>query len=63
MCLAVELDPNITHYVDLYICDACSLMVFCGNPSEWRPKAPFSSIKLVSFNNAGEAEFVLNCVI
>jgi len=22
-------------------------MVFCGNPSEWRPNAPFLSIKLV----------------
>jgi len=44
-------------------CHAGSLMVFCGNPSEWRPKAPFLSIKLVRFNNTGEAELVLNYAI
>jgi len=62
MCLAVELDLNITHYVDLYL-SCSSLMVFCGNPSEWGPNAPFLSIKLVRSNNAGEAELVLNCAI
>ena len=46
-----------------FTCDAGSLMVFCGNPSEWRPNAPFSSIKLIKSNNAGEAELVLNCAI
>jgi len=30
-----------------FTCHAGSLMVFCGNPSQWRPNAPFLSIKLV----------------
>jgi len=51
MCLAVEVDLNITHYVDLYMSCRQSY-VFCGNPSEWRPNALFLSIKLVRFNNA-----------
>jgi len=44
-------------------CHAGSFMVFCGYPSEWRPNAPFSSIKLIRSNNAGEAELVLNYAI
>jgi len=44
-------------------CHAGSLMVFCCNPSERRPNAPFLSIKLVRSNNAGEAELVLNYAI